>query len=85
VLLKKIMKAFPLSDPAPEMAGFYGRITEILDNSLQNYEKGNFFSILGALKTMSEEMPEYLDKFLPALVKLVQKLQKDRILFFPRP
>jgi hypothetical protein len=30
VLLKKIMKAFPHSDPAPEMAGFYGTIKGLI-------------------------------------------------------
>ncbi len=75
------MKAFPLSDPPPEMAGFYARITEILESNLHSYEKGNCFNILGVLKTMSEESPEYIDKFLPLLVKFVQKLAKDHIPF----
>eukprot|EP00026_Physarum_polycephalum_P000015 Phypoly_transcript_00015.p1 GENE.Phypoly_transcript_00015~~Phypoly_transcript_00015.p1 ORF type:complete len:3639 (+),score=586.09 Phypoly_transcript_00015:159-11075(+) len=77
ILLKKIMKAFPHSDPAPEMAGFYGTIKDHLENSLRGYEKGQYLSILSVLKTISEESPEYLDKFLSDLVKLVGKLAKD--------
>lgn len=82
-MLKKIMKAFPLSEPAPEMAGFYGAIKEILDTCLAKYEKGQCLNVLAVLKTISEECPDYIDKFLPDLVKLVVKLAKDRIHILP--
>jgi hypothetical protein len=73
------MKAFPLVQPAPEIAPFYNHIADIIEASLNNYEKSNVHNIVVILKTMCEHKADYLDRYLPLMVKLVQKLSKDHL------
>ncbi len=76
------MKAFPISKPNCEIASFYSHIGDIIDTSLNNYEKSNVHNIVVLLKTICDEKSDYLDRYLPSLVKMIQvcsfKVHSDR-------
>lgn len=66
------MKTFPISAPNSEITPFYKHISDILESNLNNYEKNHTHNTLVLLKTLSADMPEFLDRYLPLLLKVIQ-------------
>lgn len=76
VLLKKIITSYP-PQKTPEAMAFYSKIGQTIESGLLGNDKGKFYSTVIILKTLCTEVPETLDRYIPGLVKLIQKLAKD--------
>lgn len=76
VLLKKIITSYPPQKTQEAMA-FYSKIGQTIESGLLGHDKGKFYSTVIILKTLCTEVPETLDRYIPGLVKLIQKLAKD--------
>lgn len=66
------MKTFPLNQPNNEISLFYNQIGESIEFILNNYEKNNLNNAITILKTYYSENAEYIDRYLPSLIKLLQ-------------
>lgn len=83
--LEKIMQAYPISNKESEISSFYQSISDILETNLSNYEKStNIHCTVFLIKTISNIEPEFLDRYLPLVVKVFQKLAKDHVNPVPR-
>jgi transformation/transcription domain-associated protein len=71
------MKFFPIQ--GSEIASFYTHISDVLESALNNFEKNNISCTLLILKTICEEKSDFLDRYIPYLIKILQKLAKDHI------
>ena len=71
------MKFFPIQ--GSEITSFYTHISDVLESALVNFEKNNISCTLMILKTICDEKPEFLDRYIPNLIKILQRLAKDHI------
>eukprot|EP01114_Cavostelium_apophysatum_P014185 TRINITY_DN3613_c0_g1_i5.p1 TRINITY_DN3613_c0_g1~~TRINITY_DN3613_c0_g1_i5.p1 ORF type:complete len:3612 (+),score=1106.25 TRINITY_DN3613_c0_g1_i5:200-11035(+) len=78
-LLEKIMKTYPLGQLNGEINSFYNHIAEIIEASLNNYEKSNVHSVIVILKCLCDQKAEFFDRYMASTVKMIQKLAKDHV------
>ncbi|KAL6045043.1 putative transformation/transcription domain-associated protein [Balamuthia mandrillaris] len=83
-LLGKIFKTFPIDNPPTELLPFYTSISEIVGSTLLADDKRErWYGTVLILKIISATSAAYLDRFLPQLAKLLQRLVKEQVSSIP--
>lgn len=88
VFFEKVMKLFPLTNDQSEILPLYKHVGDLLEAGLNNVEKPpvppnvqaiSAHGYMIILKAMCEQRPEFLDRYIPAMFRAIQKLAKDHI------
>ena len=74
-----MLKHFPIQKASGDTTGFYNHVADIIEQNINNYEKANVQGILQLLKTFCDEKPDFLDRYLSALLKVIQKLAREHV------
>ncbi|GAM17861.1 hypothetical protein SAMD00019534_010360 [Acytostelium subglobosum LB1] len=70
-ILRRTLQTFPTNG---ELAQFYTSMATAIDGILATFEKNFNISILNVLKTFKDEQPDWIEPYLPHLMKIIQRL-----------